>query len=98
MSSLLGVLAGGTELVEQAVVLVGSAMIGLFAIFMVLLFVFTRLPRERQIRIAAASARLEQVMHLALDRYVGGFAVIMVVGTIGLFIVSVLLVLARSAH
>jgi hypothetical protein len=91
-------LAGGTELVEQVVVVVGISMIALFVLSMLLLFVFTRLPRERQLRIAAASTHLEHGMRLALDRYVGAFAVIVAVAAIGLICLSVLIVLVRNTH
>lgn len=85
-----------SEFTERAVVVVALAMILLFGFALMLLFVMSRLPRDKQLRFASRAAQIERILGLALDRYVSAFAFVIVLATFGLLALSIVILFVRA--
>lgn len=92
----IGGVMDGTQFAEQVVVVAGIVLSAGFVICLMLLFLFTRAPRQWQLRVAARAQRLEHAMQAVLDRDTGAFAVVVVSAMFGVFVLSVILLFIRQ--
>ena len=85
----------GASFVEQTTIVVGQILLVVFVLALLLLGVFGLMPKGTQLRVAAATTRLERVLQRANARAAVLFAIVVVIASLGLVLFSFLTLALR---